>query len=125
MAPGWAQGRVIVWVTLSVAGSILVTAAPVVSVVLATQIAPPPLAMAPGSPPTGTRATSVPVLGSMRDTWPAAGSATHTEPSAALTAPGGAGSRVTATSRPEAVLTAASSFAPENISGAMRAVDAA
>ena len=28
MAPGWAHGRVIVWVTLSVAGSILLTAAP-------------------------------------------------------------------------------------------------
>ena len=36
-----------------------------------------------------------------------------------------AGSRATATSRPEAVLTAVSSFAPENITGAMRAVEAA
>jgi hypothetical protein len=61
--------------------------------------------------------------------WPAthtdAGPATHTEPSAALTAPGGAGSGVTAPSRPEAVFTAATSFAPENITGTVPVVAAA
>ena len=48
IAPRPDPGSGIVWVTLSVSGSILVTVAPTV---LAIQIAPPPTATLPGSPP--------------------------------------------------------------------------
>ena len=62
---------------------------------------PPPLAMLPGSPPTGIRSTTAPDAGSIRETAPSLGSATHTEPAPVVTAPGAPASGVDRPTRPE------------------------
>ena len=112
MAPGFVPGSGIVCVTASVAGSIRVTVAPTV---LATQIAPAPLVMLPGPPPTRIRSTSAPEPGSTRDTFPPPGSATQTEPLPPLTAPGAPASLVACTSWSEAVFTATRPLAPARV----------
>src|ERR1700743_497980 len=101
-----------VCVTASVAGSIRVTVAPTV---LATQIAPAPLVMLPGPPPTIIRSTSAPEPGSTRDTFPWPGSATQTEPLPPLTALGAPVSLVACTSWSEAVFTATRPLAPARV----------
>ncbi len=85
MAPRLDPGSEMVCVTLSVAGSIRATVAPTV---LAVQIAPPPLTMLPGSPPTRIRSTAAPEPGSMRATAPPSGSVAQTELAPLLTASG-------------------------------------
>jgi hypothetical protein len=105
---------VIVCVTPSVAGSILVMVAPTV---LAAQIAPPPLTTLPGAPLTKILSTATADRGWMRETNPAPGSAAQTEPAPLLTASGAPLSCVAAASLPDPVLTATTPFMPASPAG--------
>ncbi len=82
------------------------------STLLATQIAPPPLTMLPGSPPTGIRSTRSPVVALICETFCPSGSATHTEPYPVVTAPGAPFSTVALVTPPEDVSTETILLAP-------------